>query len=75
MNETAIALLNFLSQRQEDGRPPSYPEMLEAIGKSSYATVSYHLANLEEDGYIERMGGHRDVRVLRMPDPEPEPEA
>ncbi len=48
----------------DNGYPPTYDEIREAVGLSSKSHVAYYLRALEEDGLIERMP--RTPRGLRL---------
>lgn len=74
MHDTGLRLLSFIKDYTDrEGRCPTQAEMQEAIDRSGNATVAYWLEKFEAAGYIERLGGARDVRILNMPAPEPDP--
>lgn len=58
-------ILEFVSVfLDENGYPPTYDEIRDAVGLSSKSHVDYYLAALEEDGLIERQP--RTPRGLRL---------
>jgi repressor LexA len=61
-------VLRFLhSFVADNGYPPSYEEIREALGLSSRSHVGYYLQALERDGRIERMArSPRGLRILTM---------
>jgi DNA-binding transcriptional ArsR family regulator len=60
-------ILNYLeAYLDENGYPPTYDEIREAVGLSSRSHVNYHLTALEEQGFIERTP--RVPRGLRLVD-------
>ena len=46
--------------------PPSVREVGEAVGLKSSQTAYKHLKQLEEAGYLEREGGNRRARGIRL---------
>ncbi|HZF59200.1 MAG TPA: helix-turn-helix domain-containing protein, partial [Rubrobacter sp.] len=50
---------------REEG-PPSVREVGEAVGLRSSQTAYKHLKKLEEAGYLEREGGNRRARGIRL---------
>jgi repressor LexA len=61
-------LAEFLA---EQGYPPSYREIAEALGIRSTNGVSAHLNALERKGYIERPSDGGRARALRLTGPAP----
>jgi repressor LexA len=60
-----VEILGYLARRaSEEGHPPSVREIGAAIGLSSSQTVHHHLARLEEEGYVSRVG--RGARTLGL---------
>jgi repressor LexA len=70
-------LLRFIHQRlRENGVPPSFDEMKEAMDLRSKSGIHRLIMALEERGFIHRLANRaRAIEVLRMPDatlpPEP----
>jgi len=72
-------LLLFINQRlQEDGVPPSFDEMKDALDLKSKSGIHRLITALEERGFIRRLPNRaRALEVLRMPDtlsPRPAPQ-
>ena len=60
-------VLRYLARRAARGEgPPSVREVGEAVGLRSSQTAYKHLRKLEEGGYVEREGGARKARGMRL---------
>ena len=58
-------LIDAISEAiQVNGRPPSIPELMLALGVSSPNGIAKHLNALEAKGYIARDKGARGIRLL-----------
>ncbi len=64
-------LLNFIHQRlQQDGVPPSFDEMKEALDLRSKSGIHRLITALEERGFIRRLPHRaRAIEILRLPEP------
>ncbi len=51
---------------RDNGYPPSYPEIMTALGFTSPGTIDWYVKSLEEDGIIERTRGFRNKRALTV---------
>ncbi|MCA0434092.1 MAG: transcriptional repressor LexA [Proteobacteria bacterium] len=65
-----LELLLFINQRlKEEGVPPSFEEMKEALNLQSKSGVHRLIVALEERGFIKRMPNRaRALEVLKLPD-------
>jgi repressor LexA len=62
-----MQMLRHLARGAAKGEgPPSVREVGEAVGLRSSQTAYKHLKKLEEAGYLERDGGNRRARGIRM---------
>jgi len=63
-------LLRFIHERlKEDGVPPSFDEMKDALDLRSKSGIHRLIMALEERGFIRRLPNRaRALEVLRMPD-------
>lgn len=63
-------LLRFIQQRlQEDGVPPSFDEMKEALDLRSKSGIHRLITALEERGFIRRMPNRaRALEILKLPE-------
>ena len=66
-------LLRFINERlKEDGVPPSFDEMKEALDLRSKSGIHRLIMALEERGFIRRLPNRaRALEVLRLPDSSP----
>jgi CheY-like chemotaxis protein len=64
------ALLVYINhQLKQNGRPPSFQEMKEAVKAGSMSTVYRALSALAKQGYIARRHGRiREIQILRLPE-------
>jgi len=63
-------LLRFIKQYclENQGTPPSYDEMKEALNLSSKSSVNALITSLEARGYIRRIPYFaRAIEIIRMP--------
>ena len=62
-------LLRFIHERlQEDGVPPSFDEMKDALDLRSKSGIHRLIMALEERGFIRRLANRaRAIEVLRLP--------
>lgn len=60
-----MEMLRYLARVSGEG-PPSVREVGEAVGLRSSQTAYKHLKKLEESGYVEREGGSRRARGIRL---------
>jgi len=63
-------LLRYIHERlQEDGVPPSFDEMKDALGLKSKSGIHRLIMALEERGFIRRLANRaRAIEVLRLPE-------
>ena len=70
INETQRRIYQYLSERVEDGVPPTVREIGAAVGLKSTSSVQANLIALESAGYIERNPMHkRSIRIVNRPAP------
>jgi repressor LexA len=64
-------LLRFINERvREQGVPPSFDEMKEALDLKSKSGIHRLITALEERGFIRRLANRaRAIEVLRLPEP------
>jgi repressor LexA len=65
-----IELLDFIRQRlDEDGVPPSFDEMKDALGLKSKSGIHRLITALEERGFIRRLAHRaRALEILKLPE-------
>ncbi|TXN60465.1 repressor LexA, partial [Methylobacterium sp. WL6] len=65
-----LDLLRFIDERmREDGVPPSFDEMKDALDLKSKSGIHRLITALEERGFLRRLPNRaRAIEVLRMPD-------
>ena len=65
-----LDLLEFINKRvQEDGVPPSFDEMKEALDLRSKSGIHRLITALDERGFIRRLAHRaRAIEIIRMPD-------
>src|SRR3954463_12419590 len=65
-----LELLLFINERlKEDGVPPSFEEMKDALNLQSKSGIHRLILALEERGFLRRMPNRaRALEVLRLPD-------
>ena len=65
-----LELLLFINERlKEEGVPPSFEEMKEALNLQSKSGVHRLIVALEERGFIKRMANRaRALEVVKLPD-------
>ena len=69
LNGTQKKIYEFLSERLQDGIPPTVREIGAAVGLKSTSSVQANLVALEAAGYIERNPMHkRCLRLANRPD-------
>jgi repressor LexA len=57
----------LVSFRQREGRPPTVRELQDLAGFRSPRSVSQYLEALERAGYIERLEGARNTKIVKSP--------
>src|SRR5213078_476460 len=64
-------LLRFISERlKEDGVPPSFDEMKDALDLRSKSGIHRLITALEERGFIRRLPNRaRAIEVIKLPEP------
>lgn len=62
----------LLEHRRREGIPPTVRELQEECGFRSPRSVLQFLNALEEAGYIKRVRGARNIRILRAPPMDPD---
>ena len=70
LTKKQLELLRFIKGRMdEDGVPPSFDEMKDALALASKSGIHRLIKALEERGYIRRLPNRaRAVEILKMPD-------
>ncbi|MEO8530606.1 MAG: repressor LexA, partial [Deltaproteobacteria bacterium] len=65
-----LELLEFIQNRvQQDGVPPSFDEMKEALALRSKSGIHRLITALEERGFIRRLAHRaRAIEVIKMPE-------
>ena len=65
-----LELLLFINERlKEDGVPPSFEEMKDALNLQSKSGIHRLILALEERGFLRRMPNRaRALEVIRLPD-------
>lgn len=73
LTKKQLELLTFIHARvSEDGVPPSFDEMKDALQLASKSGIHRLVSALEERGYIRRLPNRaRAVEIVRMPDVTP----
>ena len=70
LNDTQRRIYEYLSERLQDGIPPTVREIGAAVGLKSTSSVQVNLIALEEAGYIERNPMHkRHIRLTAKQEP------
>lgn len=70
LSERQQRILEFITDKQQEGWTPSVREIGEAVGLQSSAAVQKQLASLERKGYIRRLPGKaRLIQVLKSAAP------
>ena len=70
LTKKQLELLSFIHERvSEDGVPPSFDEMKDALQLASKSGIHRLISALEERGYIRRLPNRaRAVEILKMPE-------
>ncbi len=50
----------------ENGRPPTFVEIMKGLSFSSLGTVNWYIVELEKEGIIKRVKGHNGKRALSL---------
>lgn len=70
LNDTQKKIYEYLSERLQDGIPPTVREIAAAVGLKSTSSVQANLIALESAGYIERNPMHkRCIKITNRPEP------
>lgn len=64
LNDTAKAIYRYISQRIDDGYPPTIREICRELGIRSTSTVHRYINRLAEEGYLEKMDNQN--RAIRL---------
>lgn len=70
LNDTQKRIYEYLTERLQDGIPPTVREIAAAVGLKSTSSVQANLIALEAEGYIERNPMHkRCIKIANRPEP------
>jgi repressor LexA len=62
--ETQSKVLAFITEKIQEGIPPSLMEISSAFGWRTHAAAANHILALEKKGFIKRRPGHRGLTIL-----------